>query len=54
MKAKVEKKGKIEHDDDEKGEFRREGDDEGHNPTNDDDYEVKHSWSKIKLRKRKK
>ncbi len=54
MEAKVEKKGKIENEDGEKGEFGSEGDDEGHNTTNDDDYEVEHSWSKGKLRKRNK
>jgi hypothetical protein len=51
VEAKVEKKGKFEQEDDEKGEFGREGDDEGYNITNDDDYEVEHSWSKRKLRK---
>ncbi len=51
MEVKVEKKGKIEQEDDEKGEFGGEGDDEGHNTTKDDDYEVEHSKFKGKLRK---
>lgn len=37
---KVEKKGKIQHEDDEKGEFGGEGDDERHNRTKDDNYEI--------------
>jgi hypothetical protein len=49
VEGKFEKKGKIEHEDDEKGEFGREGDDERHNTTNHDDYEVEHLGSKGSL-----
>jgi len=50
-RLKLEKKGNFEEEDDEKGEFGKEGDDERHNTTNDDNCEVEHLRFKGRLRK---